>query len=167
MNKYHSISVTAPGLALSIRMPITVSSGGKSIKIMAVWDTGATGTCISERVANDLQLVPISKSMHNTANGPKECNDFIVDINMLDNIIIKDVRISDFAGGPGVDALIGMDIITMGDLSITNARGQTVMSFRIPPDPINHIDYVKIQNKENKAAMDLKHFNKKMKKRAK
>jgi hypothetical protein len=33
---------------------------------------------------------------------------------------------------PGTDVLIGMDIISMGDFAITNARGKTIFSFVIP-----------------------------------
>jgi hypothetical protein len=36
--------------------------------------------------------------------------------------------------------LIGMNIITMGDFAITNHRGQTVMSFRVPS--LQKIDFV-------------------------
>ncbi len=36
----------------------------------------------------------------------------------------------DIAGQFG--AIIGMDVITLGDLSITNLNGQTWMTFRIP-----------------------------------
>jgi hypothetical protein len=40
----------------------------------------------------------------------------------------------------GIEALIGMDIITLGDFSITNHKGVTCMSFRIPSG--HEIDYV-------------------------
>jgi len=33
---------------------------------------------------------------------------------------------------PGADVLIGMDIISMGDFCISNARGRTLFSFVIP-----------------------------------
>jgi len=33
---------------------------------------------------------------------------------------------------PGEDIIIGMDIISMGDFVITNARGKTLFSFVIP-----------------------------------
>ena len=40
----------------------------------------------------------------------------------------------------GADVLIGMDIIRLGDFSITNYQGITKMSYRTPS--IKHIDYV-------------------------
>ncbi|MDX2134816.1 MAG: hypothetical protein SFV52_08520 [Saprospiraceae bacterium] len=35
-------------------------------------------------------------------------------------------------GDDDCDLIIGMDIITQGDLSVTNMEGRTVFSFRIP-----------------------------------
>jgi hypothetical protein len=40
----------------------------------------------------------------------------------------------------GFEAIIGMDIITQGDFSITNVGGETCMSFRTPS--IRRVDYV-------------------------
>ena len=40
----------------------------------------------------------------------------------------------------GPDVLLGMDIITIGDFSITNQAGNTVFSFRVPSQ--HTIDYV-------------------------
>ena len=39
------------------------------------------------------------------------------------------VALGDFAD---CDVLIGMDVITLGDLAVTNAGGQTVFTFRVP-----------------------------------
>jgi hypothetical protein len=41
----------------------------------------------------------------------------------------------------GADVLLGMDIITSGDFSITNVGGRTVFSFRVPS--ITAVDFVK------------------------
>ena len=41
----------------------------------------------------------------------------------------------------GFDSLIGMDIITLGDFTITNFKGKTCMSFRVPSQ--HEVDYVK------------------------
>jgi uncharacterized protein YecA (UPF0149 family) len=46
----------------------------------------------------------------------------------------------------GIDVLIGMDIITLGDFSVTNFQGNTCMSFRVPS--LHQIDYVEEANNE-------------------
>jgi hypothetical protein len=38
-----------------------------------------------------------------------------------------------------------MDILTLGDLAITNHNHQTVLSFRVPPDT-RHIDFVSAES---------------------
>ena len=64
-----------------------------------------------------------------------------------------------------------MDIICAGDLSISNAKRKSVVSFRMPPDP-EHRDFVKEINEklevaERKAttAVKLKSFKKHHKKK--
>jgi hypothetical protein len=37
------------------------------------------------------------------------------------------------------DLIIGMDVMTQGDLSITNFEGKTIFSFRMPS--INRVDF--------------------------
>ena len=47
--------------------------------------------------------------------------------------------------------IIGMDIISQGDLSITNYSGRTVISFRTPSlETIDYVSEIEIQNKCNK-----------------
>jgi hypothetical protein len=59
---------------------------------------------------------------------------------MILGIIVSEV---DGLSG-GNNALIGMDVITLGDFSITNHKGNTCMSFRVPSG--HEIDYVKNLN---------------------
>ena len=41
---------------------------------------------------------------------------------------------------PGLEVILGMDVITQGDFSITNLNGNTVFSFRVPS--LHRLDYV-------------------------
>lgn len=155
MKEYQAFTFTSPnGIESAIHMPVKVCANGREIDAIAVWDTGATGSCISRGIAAAMGLAPIGRNRHSTAGGFIDCNDYMVDLKLLDAVTIPDVRVSDFIGAPGLDVLIGMDIITMGDLAITNANGITVMSFRMPSDTF-HIDYVKLQQeaRKNKAAV--------------
>ena len=52
----------------------------KSITVMALLDTGATRTCISELVADVLELNPVGFSKAHTASGLEEFADYAVDI---------------------------------------------------------------------------------------
>lgn len=98
----------------------------------AIWDTGATNTAISERVVKQCNLKPISKGTSNTANGQRVVNIYLIDLYLPNNVIIGGVKASEFTAVEGSDLLIGMDVIGMGDLAISNYMGKTTFSFRVP-----------------------------------
>lgn len=157
--KYSAFTIHAKGKLNQIRSEVTISAAS-SITVNAIWDTGASGTCISRKVAQALKLIPIGMSSHNTAAGTIDCYDYIVDVVLPNNVCIQKVRVSDFLGGPDLDVLIGMDIISTGDLSITNANGKTVVSFRFPPDAF-HIDYVATQKSDKSGKLIKEQLRKK------
>lgn len=159
--KYDAFTVTAHNGKLNqITTAVLIQSKTSSININAIWDTGASGTCISKRVAQQLNLTPIGMSSYNTAAGTVDCYDYIIDIILPNNVRIQNLRVSDFMGGPDLDALIGMDIISAGDFSITNANGNTVVSYRIPPDAF-HIDYVAALKPDKKGKLIKEQLKKK------
>lgn len=118
-----------------------VPNSTKSLKIQAIWDTGATSSVITQKVVDELGLVPTGMVEVSTANGNVRQHTYIVDIVLPNRIKATDVTVAcvDALSGP-IDALIGMDIITLGDFSITNHNGTTCMSFRIPSS--HEVDYV-------------------------
>ena len=118
------------------------------IQAKAVWDTGATNTCISTQITKKLNLLPISKTQIASVNSIETVNVYLVDIYLPNKVIIPNVRVSEPSALNSCDVLIGMDIIRLGDFSITNADGHTWFSFRIPPAK-KHIDYVVDANIEN------------------
>ena len=114
----------------------------------AQWDTGATGTCISKLVVDRLGLVPIGMTTIQTPSGERTTNVYVVDIVLRNEVRIKDIEvIESMIGNQGIDLLIGMDIITLGDFAVTNVNGKTKFTFRIPS--VGEIDYVKEIKKLN------------------
>ena len=95
-------------------------------KYEAIWDTGATGSVISTELAQKLKLNPIGKTKVSTAGGVFEVNKYIIGLKLPNNLEIQNVMVSSGNLGSGVDFLIGMDIITLGDFSITNLNGKTM-----------------------------------------
>ena len=65
-------------------------------------------------------------------NDTSKLSDVVIVTLSLPNGIILNGRRFSINNIPGVDILIGMDIITMGDFVITNADGKTLFSFVIP-----------------------------------
>lgn len=113
--------------------------------IKAIWDTGASGCAITKKVAQQLGLVPTGMAQVNTANGIATQNTYTIDIGLPNKVIIQGIIATEIdALAAECDALIGMDVITLGDFSITNHNGATCMSFRVPSG--HEIDYVKNPN---------------------
>lgn len=105
---------------------VVVPNTKNAFQVKAIWDTGATATVITDNVVKALGLIPTGMSHVNTANGLR----------------VTDVTVTGATAlSGGCEVLIGMDIITLGDLSITHYKGCTCMSFRIPS--MHEIDYTK------------------------
>ena len=116
--------------------------GSETADVYALIDTGATATCISKPLARKLKLKVVGQSMMNTAGGLKRTNRYIIDLKMPSEISFENIRAVEFIGNTNFDILIGMDILMLGDLAITNAEKRTLTSFRVPPD-LKHIDFKK------------------------
>ena len=118
----------------SISTPVILESDVDTsikIKIDAIWDTGSHVTIIRPEVAEALELSCISKTTLNGIFGKTEYSNMYT-LNMYfpnkdkHNIIVTE------AYPKGCDMLIGMDVITLGDMAITNYNGKTIFTFRIP-----------------------------------
>ncbi|MHC1725447.1 MAG: SEC-C metal-binding domain-containing protein [Syntrophobacteraceae bacterium] len=108
---------------------------------MALWDTGATKSVITSATVASMNLVPIGTTIVTHAGGSDQANTYLLNFCLPSNVGITGVIASEcknIAGDFG--AIIGMDIITKGDFSITNVGGLTCMTFRVPS--ISTIDYV-------------------------
>ncbi|MGI6475657.1 MAG: retropepsin-like aspartic protease [Candidatus Dojkabacteria bacterium] len=132
-------------------------------ELKAIWDTGASHTCITEKLAQELKLIPISKRDTNTAGGIKIVNVYIVDIQLPNKLIIPSIQVSAVNLPNTADALIGMDIIGLGDFSVTNYQGNTVFSLRIPS--CREIDYAYTVKESQKKKLSAKEKKQKKSKR--
>ena len=108
---------------------------------IALWDTGSTMTVISDELASKLNLDPVGEMVAETAGGRYVAKKYVVSLHLPNRLNIENVIISSGKLGPGIDILIGMDIITLGDFAITNYNNKTVFSFRFPSCEV--IDFVK------------------------
>jgi predicted aspartyl protease len=116
-------------------------------EFLAIWDTGATNTVITEKVVNTCGLKPIGMARVNTVNGQADCPVFLINLFLPSNVGFHHVRVT-LGQLIGADMLIGMDIITKGDFVVTNKDSKTAFSFRMPS--CQCIDFVQ-EIKEAKA----------------
>ena len=101
-------------------------------EFLARWDTGATGCMVSQRVVDACGLeewgrAPIAHVSGVVEDVPR----YVIDLYLPNGLVIREllVALGEFID---CDVLIGMAVITLGDLAVTNAGGQTVFTFRAP-----------------------------------
>jgi predicted aspartyl protease len=152
--KFNAFTTKANGIVNVLQSNVSVFQPipGKDSKIetfIAIWDTGATSTVVTPKVVANLGLIPSGKTNLLGVTGAKENADtFLVSIILPNKVRVDGVRVAEVPQLTGnADILIGMDIITIGDFSLTNVDKKTVFTFRFPS--IKTIDYVEEVNKLN------------------
>ena len=104
----------------------------KLIQCTGLWDTGAERTGISNSLVKKLALQSTSKIFVNGVNGLFQTDTCIVDLWLSKNFVIRRVDVFKASLIKGIDVLIGMDIITRGNFSISNINGKTLFNFSEP-----------------------------------
>ena len=128
--------------------PPWVPGGGTArppvVEFGAIWDTGATNSVITEAVVTACGLAPTGMAQVRGVHGVAQAETYLVNIALPNIVMFTSIRVTKGDIG-GADILIGMDVIGMGDFSVTNAQGTTKFSYRTPS--IEHVDYVEVHNK--------------------
>ncbi len=109
-------------------------------EVSALWDTGATASVISDTLAKQLHLEPVTQCMTYHAQGQKLVNVYLIDLVLPNRILVRGVRVTEGQLN-GFGMLLGMDIINLGDFTITHRDRKTVFSFQIPST--HEYDFVK------------------------
>ena len=122
------------------------------IETDALWDTGATMSVITPQVVRSLKLQPIGKILVQHGGGESEQDTYIVNLILPNGVAFSGVVMSEMdkvVDNFGI--IIGMDVISNGDFSVTNYRGKTCFSFRFPSQET--VDFVKQFNARLKGAV--------------
>jgi len=119
-----------------------------------IWDTGATNTVISHKVVEFLKLKPISKVRMAGVNGVSEANVYLINLYLPNKVRIKSLNVAE-AKLSNCDVLIGMDIILLGDMAVSNFEKKTQFTFSFPPH-YKKPDYVERSNKLNERLLKNK-----------
>jgi hypothetical protein len=108
-------------------------------QIRAMWDTGATGSSISASTVAKLALTPTGTQIVSHLDGSATKNAYDINLYLSDEIIFAGIRVAECRDYEHFDFILGMEVITSGDFSITNFENQTWVSFRTPS--MARIDY--------------------------
>lgn len=107
---------------------------GNNVPARAIWDTGASQSCISPAIAKSLNLPVVNSTTSNTANGPAKATIHVVDI-AIGNVRFQKIAVTALQI-PDDAVLIGMDIIGMGKFTVqnmdVNGTVKKVLTLEIP-----------------------------------
>ncbi len=150
---YFAFTSKNPNNCRSIITKVSVGrvSEGKEgmFETTALWDTGAESSVITPDVVRALDLKPLGRRNNIHAGGISEVNIYAVDILLPNKVKINNVLVSECAEQYGRFGLIvGMDIISMGDFSISGPTQARTVSFSIPSNLV--VDFVQIFNNDNR-----------------
>ncbi len=144
----NALTISANGIAPTLITDLHVcppvideSKSAKSMrKCKGIWDTGATGSVINQKVAEDLGIKAVGMTNVDTASGSTISPVYLVSFILPGKVVIQGLTAVQ-GTIRGADVLIGMDVITIGDFAITNLNGKTKMTFCLPS--CHDVDYCK------------------------
>ena len=113
--------------------------------MQALWDTGATGSLIGAAAAQKAGLIAVGSRNLTHAGGSGIHPVYMVNVTLPNGVAIVGVQAVEFNPPVAFEFIIGMNIITEGDFTLTNLGGKTCLSFRIPS--CHEVDYVSEANK--------------------
>jgi predicted aspartyl protease len=149
------VSLTKVGVCLPVTPEEAQVQKIQVNQYVAIWDTGATHSAITRKVADELGLKPTGIAEVRYGSGKQIANTYLVNISLPNGVMVGQVRVTEAQLIPDDNipeakqpqVLIGMDIIGMGDFAVSNADSKTMLSFRIPP--VREIDFVPEANESN------------------
>lgn len=117
--------------ALFIR--VKAEANGEAYEGWGLIDTGSADSGITETAVNKLKITPINDKEYHTANGKIVAPRYNVNLTLQNSVTFTNIIAGLFDdNGDGFDFLIGMDIISQGNLAVTNYNGTMRISFEYP-----------------------------------
>src|ERR1019366_3119512 len=132
-----SLALTSEVEVFPAFLPPTQPQGRK---YKALYDTGATHSAVSPKLVADLQLASIGAQNVGVGGGTLTTTVHLVNIGLPNKVMFPMMRVAQITLHGGIDALIGMDILGVGDFAVTHHNGRTTFSFCCPSR--REIDFV-------------------------
>lgn len=132
-----------------------------NLQFQAIWDTGATHSCITSNVVMQLGLKPTRVVETWGVHGKKQANGYSVSMILPASVVFNSLQVTEAELGPGADVIIGMDVIQEGDFFVSSHGGSTKLHFQIPGQGLHDLsadvqrfesDYAKKATEAAKAA---------------
>lgn len=126
-------------------------SAGALHTFKAIWDTGATGTVITLKAAQQVGLIATGQVLVRGVHDERLANTYIVNVVLPSGVLFEGLVVTEGELGDNYDMLIGMDIIGAGDFAVSHVDNKTVMTFRIPSCDV--FDFVRDVHAQQQAAL--------------
>ncbi|MBQ9007348.1 MAG: retroviral-like aspartic protease family protein [Atopobiaceae bacterium] len=135
-----SFTSTIVGRSQKLVNEVAIGFGGSKVHVPALWDTGATNTCIAQEIADAMGLESAGVMTMKTPSGMLEVPVYRIDLLLPNNVGISDLPVcGSEIGKQEIGVLVGMDVITFGDFAVSFHDGLTRFTFRVPS--IEHADF--------------------------
>lgn len=142
-------AITCPcGVAVAFDPTKTAPIAPKNL-FNGLWDTGATGSAITQKVVDDCGLKPTRLDEVSHGGGKQICEFYLISLYLPNGLVIASLEAPKLEVD-GAHVLIGMDVFNAGDTTICNFNNRTVFSFRVPS--LGAVDYVDLSNQLTKQA---------------
>ncbi len=136
--KVRSFTTQLEGLSLELINKVTIRNILSGLPLdehiyYAIWDTGANTTAITRKVVEECGLIAIGRREVVGVHKSSILNTYLIEIQLSDEVVVSDLQVveANFASD-NAHVLIGMDIIGRGDFAVSNYKGRTSFTFRIP-----------------------------------
>lgn len=134
---FQAFTITFSGLANRIITDVEVIPGfdpaappnplPAGVKTTALWDTGASSSVISRDLAKALGLIPVGKTIVTHAGGSDDSPTYFVNFALPNRVNVTGIIATEFPHLAGsFEAIIGMDILMLGDFAVTHVGQMTV-----------------------------------------
>lgn len=101
----------------------------------ALWDTGANSSAISTELVKILGLKPIStKKTLISANGEYQSNLYTIDLYLTDDVVFKNLIVSELKYNDSLQVIVGLDVILQSDFVIEPHGECYTFKFRYPAE---------------------------------
>ena len=135
MEKSYAFTKKYDNITRVLTLPVKISLVGsnESYETQGIIDTGAICSVVSINLVEKLKGIPFSYQFVNTASSHNTLTPlYKASIILCNKLEITNLTVSDGTLPAGEECLIGMDILSLGDLAVSHFKGKTCISFRIP-----------------------------------
>ncbi|MDR2368294.1 MAG: hypothetical protein LBF58_09340 [Deltaproteobacteria bacterium] len=149
-------TIVYPGTAITIRSLVRIGfvRDNKDFqlppfedKFLACWDTGATKSCIKESIAKHYNLPSIGEIICRGINSENKVKVYLASIFLPNETVINEIELCSHDDTLNIDLLIGMDIISMGELLVSTSDGITAFSFQSPAATVLTLNSIPLRPK--------------------